>query len=68
MVSTVDLRVLTSLYQLIFKLKILLTFFTKQANLIRRSTVLRLPPHLVFPGHTLSEQKVEHLCHLANTA
>ncbi len=48
--STVDLIVLTSLDQLLFKLKILWTFFTKQANIMRRSTVSSLPPHLVFPG------------------
>jgi hypothetical protein len=49
--STFDLLVLTSLDQLIFKLKILFfLFFTKQATLMRRSTVLSLPPHLVFPG------------------
>jgi hypothetical protein len=41
--STVDLLVLTSFEHLIFILKILFTFFTKQATLIRRSTVLRLP-------------------------
>ncbi len=45
---------LTSLYQLVeqflFIVKILFTFFTKQATLIRRSTVLSLPPQLVFPG------------------
>ncbi len=37
------LLVLTSLDQLLFKLKILLTSFTKQATLMRRSTVLSLP-------------------------
>ncbi len=46
--STVDLLVLTSLDQLLFILKILLTFFTKQATFMRRSTVLRLPPQLVW--------------------
>jgi len=44
--STVDLLVITSLDQLLFKLKILPTFFTKQSILIRRSTVLSLPPLL----------------------
>ncbi len=39
--STDDLRVLTSLDQLIFTLKILLTLFTKEATLIRRSMVLK---------------------------
>jgi hypothetical protein len=38
--STVDLLVLTSSF---FKLKILLTSFTKQATLMRRSTVMSLP-------------------------
>ncbi len=46
--STVDLLVLTSLHQLLLMLKILFTFFTKQPTLIRRSTVLSLPPQLVF--------------------
>jgi hypothetical protein len=31
-------------------MEILFTFYTKQANLIRRSTVLTLPSQLVFPG------------------
>jgi hypothetical protein len=38
--SAVDLLVLTSLDQLIFILKIFLTFLTKQATLIRKSTML----------------------------
>jgi hypothetical protein len=42
--STVDLLVLTSLDQLLFVYKILFTFFTKQATLIRMSTVLSLTP------------------------
>jgi hypothetical protein len=48
--STVDLLVLTSLEQLTLILKILFSFFTKQATLIRRSTVQSVPPQLVFPG------------------
>jgi len=47
--STVDLLVLTSFEQLIFIVKILFSFFTKQATLMKRSTVLSLPPQLVFP-------------------
>jgi len=39
--STFDLLVLTNLRQLLFLLKILFTFFTKQATLIRRLVVLR---------------------------
>jgi hypothetical protein len=50
MLSTVDLLVLTSLDQLGFKLKILFSFFTKQATLLRRSTVLSLTPQVVFPA------------------
>ncbi len=46
--GTVDLLVLTSLVQLIFILKILFTYFTKQVTLMRRSTVLNLPLQLVF--------------------
>jgi hypothetical protein len=48
--STVDLLVLTSLDRLLFILKILLNSFTKQATLMRRSTVLSIPRYLVFPG------------------
>jgi hypothetical protein len=44
--SAVDLLVLTSSDQLIFIVKILLTYFTKQATLMRRSTVLSLNPQL----------------------
>ena len=33
-----------------FKLKILFTFFTKQATLMWRSNVLSLPLRFVFPG------------------
>jgi hypothetical protein len=46
--NTVDLLVLTTLDQLLLELKILFTSFTKQAVLMRRSTVLTLPPQLVF--------------------
>ena len=51
--STVDLLVLTSFYQVLIILKILFSFFTKQDNLMRRLTVLSLPPQLVFPVLTL---------------
>jgi hypothetical protein len=44
----VDLLVLISLEDLLFILKILLSFFTKQAALIRRSTVLCLLSQLIF--------------------
>jgi hypothetical protein len=48
--NTGDLLVLASLDQFILKLKILVSFFTKQATLTKRSTVLILLP----PGwHTL---------------
>jgi len=36
--------------QLLFILKILFTFVTKQATLMRRSSVLNLPLKLVFPA------------------
>ncbi len=49
-ISTIDLLVLTSLDQLLFKLKVFFFFLTKQASLIKRSTVLSLPLQLVFPG------------------
>jgi hypothetical protein len=42
--STIDLLILTSSDKFLFILKILLTSFTKQATLMRRSTVLSLPP------------------------
>jgi hypothetical protein len=44
--STVDLLVRTNLDQLLHRLKILFTFFLKQATLMRRSTVLNHPPPL----------------------
>jgi hypothetical protein len=47
--STVNLLVLTSLDQLIFIIKILFTFDTKQVILKRGSSVLSLPFQLVFP-------------------
>ncbi len=50
---TVDLLVLTSSYSALFKLKILFTFVSKQATLKRRSTVMSLPPQLVFPVQVL---------------
>jgi hypothetical protein len=48
--STVDLLALTSLNQFILILKILLTFVSKQATLMKRSTVLSHPVQVVFPG------------------
>jgi hypothetical protein len=45
----VDLLVQTFLDKLLFILKILFTFASKQATLMRKSTVLSLPPQLVFP-------------------
>jgi hypothetical protein len=46
--STVDLPVLTSLDQLLSKLKILFIFLQKQVTLMRSSNVLSLPHHLEF--------------------
>ncbi len=48
--STVYLLVQASLDQLLLILKVLFTFFTKQAILTRRSTVVSLPLQLVFPS------------------
>jgi hypothetical protein len=48
--GTVDLLVLTSLDHLVILLKILITFYTKQATIMRRSTALSLPYQLVVPG------------------
>jgi len=45
----VDL-VLTSLDLLLFILKLLFSFVTKQATLRKRSTVLRFSLQIVFPG------------------
>jgi hypothetical protein len=57
--STVDhLVVLRSLDQLLFILKILFNFLTKQATLMRSYIVLSLPAQLAFPGlsiHILSK-------------
>ncbi len=50
--NTIGLQVLASLYQLIFKLKILFTFGLNPATLMRRWIVLSLPLQLVFPGAT----------------
>ncbi len=47
--STVDLLALTSLDQLIFILKIVLTFVAKHATSIRRFLGLCFPVQLVFP-------------------
>jgi len=48
--STVDLLVLTILDQLFFIKTILFTIVKKQATLMRRSTVLSRPIHLVIPA------------------
>jgi hypothetical protein len=48
--STVDLLELTSLDHLVFILKRLFSLYTKQVTLMRRLTVLSLPPLLIFPG------------------
>ncbi len=53
---TVDLLVLTSLDQLLFILKILFTFLTKQAISMRRLTVLSRPPQLVFPVSLMGQE------------
>ncbi len=46
--STLDLLVLTSLDQILFKLKTKFNFL----HVMRRSTVVSLPPQLVFPGQS----------------
>ncbi len=51
--STVDLHVPTGLNQLLFIEKIFFTFFTKQAILMRGSTVLNLPLQLAVHGWTI---------------
>ncbi len=51
--SEAHLLVLTSLDQLILKMKVLFTFVTEQAILMRRSTVLSLSLQLVFLVLTL---------------
>jgi hypothetical protein len=51
-IGMIDLLVLTSLDQLLFRLKIFFSFLTKQANSMRRSTVLSLSLQLVFPDRT----------------
>ncbi len=66
---TINLLAPTSLDQLIFTLKILYTLVTKQATLMRRSTVQSLSLHLVFPALTFwralfVDQKTEGRHHL----
>ncbi len=58
--DTVDLLVLTSLKQVLFILKILFTLFKKQATLIRRSTVLSLPPHPLIQGMFCNSFRVKN--------
>ncbi len=53
--STVDLLVLAGLDKLLFKLEILFLSPTKQATLIRRSTVLSLSRQLAFLAQALAE-------------
>jgi hypothetical protein len=69
--STVNLLVLSGLDQLLFILIILLTLFTKQATIIRRSTVLSLPLWLVLPGYAhnaiFTLAKVTRQCQDNNT-
>jgi hypothetical protein len=48
--STVDLLVLTSLDQVLLILANIISFFTKQATLLKSSNVLSLPIQLVFPA------------------
>jgi hypothetical protein len=48
--SKVDLLLQSSFDQLLFRLKIFFPFLTKQHTLMKRSTVLSLPPQLVFPN------------------
>jgi hypothetical protein len=55
--GSVQLTSLYSLDQLLFILKILLTSFTKQATLMRRSTVRSLPPQSVFLAVTITAVK-----------
>ena len=55
-ISTVELLALTSLYQLLIKLKRNFSFLTKQPFLMRRSTVLSLSLHLFFPGQIFQFQ------------
>jgi hypothetical protein len=55
--NTVDLLVLTSLDQVLLKLANIIFYFTKQATLMRRSTVLSLPLQLVFPGYMRLRKK-----------
>jgi hypothetical protein len=60
--SAIDLLVLTIL--LLFILKRLFNYVTKQATLMRRSTVLSIPLQLVFTGLSLASiySLVKYLC------
>ncbi len=57
MLSTIDLLVLTSLFQLLLILKLLFTFLQKQGTLMRSPTVLSLPVQLVFLATTITMAK-----------
>ncbi len=57
-IITLDLLVLTSLDQFLFQLKIWITFLTKQATLVSRSTALSLPLQLVFPDLSIHKHSV----------
>jgi hypothetical protein len=54
--TTIDLLVLTSLDLLLFIMETLFTCLQKQATLMRRSIVLRLPLQLVFPDWNNSQK------------
>ncbi len=67
---TVDLLVLTGLVQLLFILKILITFYTIQPTVMRRSIVLILPAQLVFPGRWqfLKRQSLKEVLQISTKA
>ncbi len=62
--STIDLLVLTILDRLLFILKRLFNYVTKQVTLMRRSIVLSIPLQLVFIGVSLASiySLVKYLC------
>jgi hypothetical protein len=60
-ISTVDLDVITSLNQLLFKLKITFTFFIKQAILMRWSAVLSFTPSIRVGSFYLSAECLSSL-------
>jgi hypothetical protein len=64
--NTIDLLVLTRSDQLTFMMKLYFSLFTKRVILMRRSSVLSLPPQLGFPGETIPHLWYHRRCGVIN--